>query len=150
MSPLLNDDILLRRMNLRADIGICGMETGSTTNHTGETILDKEECKVMKDCWSAYDHGVNEEGTHRVRKWIHHHNRPRRTLFTPTGTKDGLNSKHVLQSRVTHILGRNGRKLDTLWDSWLNERDKHKVLHKTWIGTMEFYDKLTIMVRRSI
>jgi hypothetical protein len=45
---------------------------------------------------------------------------------------------------VTHILDKNGRKLDTLRDSWIDEKDKQKELPDKWIGITEFYEEIPL------
>ena len=63
---------------------------------------------MVKDHWNIFDHGINEDGTHKVRKWVRHHGKPRRTLFVPTETKNGPHLPFVQNTRTTHILNNYG------------------------------------------
>ena len=103
---VLNDYTLFKRMRIRADVGMFEMAIGSTTAHDGETLLNKKE--MVKDHWNIFDHGINEDGTHKVRKWVRHHGKPRRTLFVPTETKNGPHLPFVQNTRTTHILNNYG------------------------------------------
>lgn len=68
MTPVLNNDALLNRAESKSVLGVFNREMGSTTAHTGNTMLNQPTGDELKDCWSPFDHGVNEEGTHHIWK----------------------------------------------------------------------------------
>ena len=41
MTPLLNDIVILNRLESKADLGVFSMKVGTTTTHTGGTMLGK-------------------------------------------------------------------------------------------------------------
>ena len=91
----------VRRMQERAEIGIFASAMGSLKPHDGPLILEE---KPKEDYWSIDGDQVSNDGIHRVKKWVRHHLRPRKTLFIPTGTKDGPNTSWVRDDRTTQIL----------------------------------------------
>ena len=133
MTPVLNDHVLLNKMESKADLGVFGMEVGSTNAHTGDTMLDEPTGDKFKDCWSTFNHEVNEEGTHCIWNWVRHHYRARSALFSPTQT--GPNPEHVQQSRTTHVLNSNGWKLDNIRYSWSDVRERAiEIYHQSGQG----------------
>ena len=65
--------------------------------------------------------------------------KPRRALFTPTGTKDGPIIAELLPTRVTQVetLGSN-KKTYVINDTWTNRNDAHRILEIRWLGSTVF------------
>ena len=81
-----------------------------------------ETLRQGKDYWHETPEG-----------WIRVHLRPRRALFTPTGTRDGPKAHEVTAERVTTIAG----STKPIRDSW-HEGNAHRALATTWTGSTWF------------
>ena len=68
------------------------------------------------------------------------HMKPRRALFTPTGTKDGPVIAELLPTRVTQVetLGASNKKTYVINDTWTNRQDAHRILEIRWLGSTVF------------
>eukprot|EP00973_Karenia_brevis_P054188 7529102-Karenia_brevis.AAC.1 len=55
---------------------------------------------------------------------------PRKTLFTPTGTKNGPPLHELVEFRVTDVKFCDGSGKEAIHDQWLTHDGQHRVLKK--------------------
>ena len=65
------------------------------------------------------------------------HHKPRRALFSPTGTKDGPCIEELCGKRSTRINFCDSSKSEVIHDMWISE-DPHRCMTKRWTGITVF------------
>ena len=92
-------------------------------------LSSKEQAKVKwpKDEWRK---GPN--------CWIRVHNKPRKALFCPTGTKDGPSIALLSGLRATKVDFCDGSKSNVVNDEWVSAYNGTRQLEKKWTGTTVF------------
>ena len=68
--------------------------------------------------------------------WIRVHNRPRRALFTPTGTQDGPNISMLSGSRTTSIMLCHNQGHEVIGDDWT--KSENRIIKQRWTGSTTF------------
>ena len=70
--------------------------------------------------------------------WTRIHDKPRRAMFTPLGTKDGPESGMLSASRVTLAEYVNPSASEVINDAWVVP-DAHRLLKRKWIQMIPIY-----------
>ena len=74
--------------------------------------------------------------------WVRVHTRPRKSLFIPTGTKDGPNINDLDRNRVTDIRFCDDDKTETIRDQWMSSGGRSRTFKKRWTGCSIFQLKV--------
>ena len=70
------------------------------------------------------------------------HTRPRKSLFIPTGTKDGPNINDLDRNRVTDLRFCDDDKTETIRDQWMSSGGRSRAFKKRWTGCTIFQLKV--------
>ena len=132
------------RLDARPVLMAEGASSSTDTPALKRTNESSLETKLRKKRSTEYrnarlDHWKREPGC-----IIRVHMKPRRALFTPTGTKDGPIIAALLPTRVTQVetLGTSNKRTYVIIDTWTNRQDAHRILEVRWLGSTVFQYRL--------
>ena len=74
--------------------------------------------------------------------WVRVHSRPRKSLFIPTGTKDGPNVNDLDRVRVTDVRFCDDDKTETVRGQWISSGGRSRLFKKSWTGCSIFQIKV--------
>ena len=80
-------------------------------------------------------------------KWVRHHVNPRKTLFKPTGTKDGPRVEFLTESRTIHMNPASANGSDNALiseDNWTDPIIAQFLLEEEWVGKSIFVEETPI------
>jgi len=85
---------------------------------------------------------LSDEWRQQAKGWVRLHRRPRKTLFTPTGTSNGPDVSTLSGRRITKFVFADGKK-DIRHDNWEDETTAHQEQSGKWTGYTLFPFKKT-------